>query len=106
MLALCLMLGMLDVRSFSPPPRVAIVRVHGQLAGWLVRCPACEMSHFLDASVYMFDGDLISPTFYPDAGSSFGRVRCHFGIEDGEITFSEWSNHKLRLTTVPLPPWR
>jgi len=105
LIALVLLLARIDERSFLPAPRVVEVRAGGKSTGWLFRCPACEMIHFLDRSVYFFDGDLARPTFHPDAGSSFGQVRCHFSIENGEITYSEWSNHKLRLQTVALPAW-
>ena len=75
------------------------------LEGWLFRCPACQHSHYLSRKVYFFNGDPHKPTFSPDFQTGFDDLRCHGWITDGEITFSERSNHTLQQQTVPLPKW-
>lgn len=68
------------------------------------------MPHWLrlsgEGEVWMWNSDMIWPTFHPASVSYPGTNRqCHFKIANGKITFLKGTKHRLLFKTVELPDW-
>lgn len=86
-------------------------RVSNEPAMFLFWCPGCELSHWLDANRWTWDGDLVKPTASPsflvnaNAENYNDYPRCHFFIRNGQFQYCGDSTHALKGQTVNMVPW-
>ncbi len=78
--------------------------------GYTFWCPGCRGRHpfwttpTVRGHCWIFNGDLLRPTFTPSLvmEATFGQVRCHLFLRDGQIQFLSDCGHELAGKTVPL----
>jgi hypothetical protein len=71
----------------------------GEHCGWTIKCPACQMYHFIPNSC-KFNGNFNCPTFTPSLklvtpyANDKKRI-CHSVIVNGKISFLSDCTHEM-----------
>jgi hypothetical protein len=71
--------------------------------GWRHQCPGCNMTHLIPLG-WSWNGNAEKPTFQLSPRQRLnGDDECAYKLEDGNLTYTNDSYHKLAGKTVPLP---
>lgn len=67
-------------------------------------CPACGFAHSFDPGLWVWNGDMVRPTFSPSLLVQWKGGRCHLFVRDGFIEFCADSSHSFAGRRIVMEP--